>query len=277
MLGEHVLEATSDRVQGTLAHRDELWDHCYRSLIANTEERFAQEVARLGGQYAHVLDESIDSRRDYTTGEAWLHGRFTYMLYRRTTPDARRRGAAGLGSAVALAAGLALIPSMDLHAQKPPPIETPEAVEASMKHFYRAANVIIVTTIDGMEHVYHFTKDLVVHGGKKPGVDALEGLREGTMILVHRNASGPETSVAEIDLVGDEGLKITEGVVTDINRRKQEITITYTNGTTETLKMTAQAAAENDTLGRPVSTRMRIVIYYADEAGRKVAHYVRGS
>ena len=48
MIGEHVLEATSVRVRGTLAHRDELWDLCYRSLIENTEERFAQEVARLG-------------------------------------------------------------------------------------------------------------------------------------------------------------------------------------------------------------------------------------
>jgi hypothetical protein len=83
MIGEHVLEATSGRVQGSLAHRDELWDRCYVSLIANTEARFAQEVARLGGHYAHVLDESIDSRRDDAAREAWLHGRFTYMLYRR--------------------------------------------------------------------------------------------------------------------------------------------------------------------------------------------------
>ena len=90
MIGEHVLEATSVRVQGTLAHRDELWDRCYQSLIANTEERFAQEVARLGGHYAHVLDESIHSRRDDVAGEAWLHGRFTYMLYRRAMPDVRR-------------------------------------------------------------------------------------------------------------------------------------------------------------------------------------------
>jgi hypothetical protein len=89
MLGEHVLEATSGRVQGSLAHRDELWEHCYTVLLANTEARFAQEVARLGGHYAHVLDESIDSRRDDAAGEAWLHGRFTYMLYRRATPGTR--------------------------------------------------------------------------------------------------------------------------------------------------------------------------------------------
>ena len=64
-------------MQGSLAHRDELWDSCYRDLIANTEERFAQEVARLGGHYAHVLDESIHTRRDEVAGEAWLQGRFT--------------------------------------------------------------------------------------------------------------------------------------------------------------------------------------------------------
>lgn len=83
IIGEHVLEATSKRVQGTLAHRDELWDRCYRGLLANTHERFNQEIRRLAGDYAHVLDESIDSRHDPVTGEAWLHGRFTYMLYRR--------------------------------------------------------------------------------------------------------------------------------------------------------------------------------------------------
>jgi hypothetical protein len=87
LLGEHVLEATSGRVQGTLAHRDELWDRCYRELIANTEARFAQEAARLGGHYAHVLDESIHIGRDDIAGEAWLQGRFTYVLYRRGATD----------------------------------------------------------------------------------------------------------------------------------------------------------------------------------------------
>jgi hypothetical protein len=90
MLGEHVLEANSDRVRSSLAHRDELWDHCYQNLIATTEARLAQEVARLGGHYAHVLDETIRSRRDDLAGEAWLQGRFTYMLYRRVTSAAKR-------------------------------------------------------------------------------------------------------------------------------------------------------------------------------------------
>ena len=91
MMGAHVLEATSSRVQGSLAHRGELWDRAYHELMEATQARMNQEIGRLGGHCAHVLDESIDSRRDDATGEAWLHGLFTYVLYRRPlTPNAGR-------------------------------------------------------------------------------------------------------------------------------------------------------------------------------------------
>jgi hypothetical protein len=83
LLGEHTVEADSSRVAGTLAHRDDLWDRCYRELMASAERRLLQEAARLGGDYAHVHDEAIAPKHDEVAGEAWLHGRFTYMLYRR--------------------------------------------------------------------------------------------------------------------------------------------------------------------------------------------------
>ena len=83
MIGEYTVEAVSDRVPGTLAHRDELWDRCYGDLMRETGARLEQEVVRLGGHCAHVRDESIESRHDDATGEHWLHGRFTYALYRR--------------------------------------------------------------------------------------------------------------------------------------------------------------------------------------------------
>ena len=84
-MGEHVVEATSTRVPSTLAHRDELWDSCYKDLMSRVRVRLEQEVVRLRGNFAHVLDESVDSRHDDATGESWLHGCFTFMLYRR--PD----------------------------------------------------------------------------------------------------------------------------------------------------------------------------------------------
>jgi hypothetical protein len=83
LIAEHIVEASSGRVPRTLAHRDELWDQCYRELMANAESRLVQEIARLGGHFAHVHDEAIDQKHDDAAGEAWLHGRFSYTLYRR--------------------------------------------------------------------------------------------------------------------------------------------------------------------------------------------------
>ena len=81
-IGDHTLEATSRRIAGTLGHRDALWRDCERDLITQAEARLLQEMVRLGGRYAHVHDEVIDPRHDERTGEAWLQGRFGYVLYR---------------------------------------------------------------------------------------------------------------------------------------------------------------------------------------------------
>jgi len=83
VVAEHTVEADSSRIPGTIAHRDELWDRCYRELMTNAESRLVQEVARLGGHFAHVRHESIDPKHDAAVGDAWLHGRFSYLLYRR--------------------------------------------------------------------------------------------------------------------------------------------------------------------------------------------------
>lgn len=87
MLSEHVLEATSNRVRDSLDCRDDLWESCYRILMDNVEARLRQEIHRLGGDCAHVRSESIDSRHHAATGEAWLHGRYDYVLYRRPRRD----------------------------------------------------------------------------------------------------------------------------------------------------------------------------------------------
>ena len=80
-IGDHVLEASRVRIPGKLAHRDELWDRCYNSLMDQARLRLEQEIIRLGGDCAHVLSESVSSQHDERTGESWLHGQFSYVLY----------------------------------------------------------------------------------------------------------------------------------------------------------------------------------------------------
>ena len=82
-IGAHTIEVASARVPGTLAHRDDLWNQCYQDLMARLDVRLLQEIARLGGDYAHILSENIAPRHDDRTGEAWMYGRFDYALYRR--------------------------------------------------------------------------------------------------------------------------------------------------------------------------------------------------
>jgi hypothetical protein len=81
-LGEHVVEASSSHVPDTIANQDELWNRCQEELMANARARLGDEIRRLDGRFAHVLSESIETHRNAATAEAWLHGCFTYMLYR---------------------------------------------------------------------------------------------------------------------------------------------------------------------------------------------------
>jgi hypothetical protein len=196
-------------------------------------------------------------------------------------PRLRRNVYCSAGAGWRLAVALTVITALPIcttvYAQKRPPLPNePVATEGTIKQFYRGLNYVVVKTMDGVEHVYNFTKDLVVHGGRKPGVDALEGLREGTSVAVHYSTSGANASAQEIDVLGDEGLSFTEGVVTRIDRAKKEITIRFANGRTETFQMTSRAAAESEGLVEESgSTATRIVIYYGDESGHKVAHYFK--
>jgi len=80
-MGEHTVEASSGRVPDAFATRDTLWAQCEQGLAAAVELRLSQEVDRLGGRFAHVLDEHIEAKRDPARDEAWLHGRYTYVLY----------------------------------------------------------------------------------------------------------------------------------------------------------------------------------------------------
>jgi hypothetical protein len=185
------------------------------------------------------------------------------------------RRLAGPGWTVLLTLGAALIVPVLTHAQSRPPLQEPIALEGTMKEFYRGLNIVIVTTMDGVEHVYHFTKDLIVHGGKKPGIDALEDLDKGTTVVIHYRMNGAQAAADEIDVLGEEGLKITEGVVTGIDRRRQKITIAFANGKTETLQMTSRVAAESNAAIEEPGEATNIIVYYSDGAGGKVAHHFK--
>jgi hypothetical protein len=86
--GTHEVIARSEHIHADWADRDGLWGKCYDSLMAAARARIVQEVERLGGSCAHVVDEEIVSKTDDGTGQFWLIGTFTFVLYRHPRPPA---------------------------------------------------------------------------------------------------------------------------------------------------------------------------------------------
>lgn len=159
-------------------------------------------------------------------------------------------------------------------AQSHPPIQGTIALEGTMTKFYRGLNALVVTTVDGAEHVYHVAKGLVVHGGKEAGPEAVDALPPGTEVVVHYRIDGAEESVEEIDRVAGGGLKVAEGVVVRLDRRRKRITLKMSDGTTETLRLTNRAAGEADE-GIEAAGGVNVAVYYSDESGHKVVHYFK--
>lgn len=173
--------------------------------------------------------------------------------------------------------GLSLAP-VALAAQATPvvPQTGTMALEGTMKTFYRGVNKLVVTTVDGMEHVYHFTKDLVVHGGQDSGEKALEGMHEGAMVVIHYTIERGEPTVREIDRVADAGFEVTEARVVRIERARKQITVRFGDGRTETFQLTERAAAEAPAeLEQAQTGTTRVVIYFKDEKGQKVVHFFK--
>jgi hypothetical protein len=185
-----------------------------------------------------------------------------------------------------LLAGFGLAASVALRAQSLPPINSPNngangnvVTEGTTNKVYAALNVVIVQTVDSVEHVLHYTKNLLTNGGKDTGVDALQGLEKGRTVVVHDTMTDAEETAQELDRVGaNQDLKTTEGVLTRVDRGRQQITIRFAGGTTETLQLTERAAAKtsgNNLGGASTAGGTNVVVYYSDQAGHRVALFFK--
>ena len=175
------------------------------------------------------------------------------------------------------ACGVVLLALPALHAgQESPPVTGTVALEGTVDQTYKAANAVIVKTVDGVRHLFHLTGTTAVHGSESAGAEAFRSLKAGSKVVVHYTAGAGEQTALEVDRVDDKGLKTMQGVVTRVDRAGRKISIRLADGSTQTLRLTERAAidAGND-VDRAAVDATRVVVYYADEAGQRVAHYFK--
>src|SRR5207248_2545825 len=69
--------------------------------------------------------------------------------------------------------------------QEPVPIKGTIALEGTVDKTYAAANTLIVKATNGVKHLFHVTKQTVMHGETDERDATVSGLRSGTRVVVH--------------------------------------------------------------------------------------------
>jgi len=114
------------------------------------------------------------------------------------------------------------------------------AVHGTIKKIDSATKTIVIKTADGTEHSVHFIDKTAVHGAdaSMDAKDSWHGLKEGTEVVAHYTTKGPEDTAMEIDKVGKDGLKTTDGTIKDIDRGGKKLVVKSSDGVESTFWMT---------------------------------------
>jgi hypothetical protein len=163
--------------------------------------------------------------------------------------------------------------------QQPPPIHGVTgtiATEGSIQATSEAGHTVVVKAADGIERLFHVNRRSTVHSGDPAGEEALGALKKGTPVVVHYTTDGGNLTAEEIDRLDDKGLKQMQGVVTAVNRSDRTISIKLADGSRQTLRLSERAAAEaGEDIDHVDDGTVKVIVYFRDEAGQRVAHYFK--
>jgi hypothetical protein len=142
-----------------------------------------------------------------------------------------------------------------------------------------AGKTVVVKVADGSEHTLHFVKRTTVHGAQDAAAgakDSFQGVKEGSQVAVHYTAKGSVETAEEVDNIGKDGLKATEGTVTGIDRGAKTLSVRTANGTEEVYHLTDSAAKDaGQDVVKGTEKSSKVTVYYTEEAGHKVAHFFK--
>ena len=139
------------------------------------------------------------------------------------------------------------------------------ALPDTVDKFYSEVNKALAKTSDGIRQIGRKKNTTKVDGEAA----SLDSLQPGTAVVVRYTVKGIQTSADPIDAIGRNRVSLDEGIVTKVDRHRNQITVHLADGTTETLRL-----ARNDA-GNSNARQSRIIVSYADVSGHNVAQYFK--
>lgn len=148
-------------------------------------------------------------------------------------------------------------------------------VVVTVKAVDKGAKTVAVKTADGTEDTFHFVGRTVAHGAvatAKGSKDAFLGMKEGDEVIVHYTVKGSVKTAEEVDHVGKDGLKMSVVAVKSVDHAAKTVTVKTAEGAEETYHLTDRAVQES---GKGLEKAGKVTIYYTDDAGKKVVHFLK--
>lgn len=151
------------------------------------------------------------------------------------------------------------------------------AVHGTVTKVDSAAKTIVVKTKDGTEHTLHFVAKTTVSGTDAAAKDTFKGVKVGSEVVAHYTVKGTDKTAVEVDKVGKDGLKSSEGTISEIDRGAKTIAVKTADGTVETFKMADHATEDaGKDIAKGTEKTAKVTVYYTEDAGKKVVHWFEG-
>jgi hypothetical protein len=143
-------------------------------------------------------------------------------------------------------------------------------VQGTIKKIDAGAKTVAIATAKGAQEVVEFSDKTVVHGTVAGARGAFGGLTEGSEVIARYTVSGSRKIASEVDHVGKGGLRVAEGTVTKVGAGGKTVAVKMADGTEQVFDATEDAAAD---VGKGAEKAGKITVHYAEEGGRKIAHF----
>src|SRR5215467_14040488 len=123
--------------------------------------------------------------------------------------------------------------------------QPPSAIHGTVTKIDTASKTITIEGSDGRKETLRVSQKTTVYMkapsgqlGKRPWTD----LKDGSEVVAHYSKRGTEAVATEVDKVGVDGLKTSEGTLSAIDKGARTVSVKTADGAEDTYHLTEQAA-----------------------------------
>ena len=160
------------------------------------------------------------------------------------------------------------------------------AMEGAVTKIDVSAKTIAIKAADGTEHVFKYTEKTTMRGlaagAHEARAGAVEGYmkgKEGTDVVVHFTGEGAERSAVAIRDMGKDTVRTSQGTVTKVDKAGHTVTVKAEDGSEATYHVAKDATIEGEhgvlKGGDYAREGEKVSVHYTEDAGKKVAHFLR--